>query len=517
MSLRTKFVLMIAMLGLAVAGGLVAAYWAFGMLHEQLSVPLSGTASALDALGHVKRNIEEQAVIPNTGVVIPSPHESGGPTDESASAVARGVRGPFARLEPRLATAEEITSFDNASKNAGKWLAEIEADDSLSARIGVGTWRNMKERIKEAQEFTQRWFKHDDEAARTEARRKFFQLHELIESAELRILRDSKSAVAFGEEIRSLLLKLLAGVFVVAILSSVLAVELLRRWVQRPVESLRRAAAQFARGDLQYRVPVAQRDELGLLAAEVNHMAQMVQVMQDERVERERLAAVGGMLRRIVHNVRNPLAGIRGLAEVTRIDLKPGTPDRENMDLIVTTVDTFERWLTELLDATSPAAIDIHENDVRAWLGGIVEAHRPQAHSKNVALIVEKDAVPETAAFDPKHMDHALSALVSNAIEASPSGGTVWVGARRAAQGGAWELTVVDQGPGIPPDVLPRLFEPHFTTKRHGTGLGLAMAQQVIRGHGGRLMVRNGHPTELDRRGACFVVTMPIVAATTPK
>jgi signal transduction histidine kinase len=223
-------------------------------------------------------------------------------------------------------------------------------------------------------------------------------------------------------------------------------------------------------------------------------MAEMVRVMQDERVGRERLAAVGEMVRRIVHNVRNPLAGIRGLAEVTRLDFDKGSPNRESMDLIVSTVDTFERWLSELLDTTTPTKVEPRETPVEEWLTGVVEIHRPQAAARNVSLHLQFDNAPHAATFDPKHLDHALSALVSNAIEATPEGGRVWVTARQAPQSDTradWEVEVSDTGPGVPPDVLPRIFEPHFTTKRHGNGLGLAMAQQVAKEHAGRINVQN--------------------------
>jgi signal transduction histidine kinase len=262
-------------------------------------------------------------------------------------------------------------------------------------------------------------------------------------------------------------------------------------------------------------------------------MVQMVRLLQDERIERERLAAIGEMVRRIVHNVRNPLSGIRGLAEVTRFDFEKGTPNRENMDLIVSTVDTFERWLSELLDATSPASIHPRRMPVADWISGIVEIHRSQAVAKNVLLTLDAAAAPHDAVFDPAHMDHAVSALISNAIEAAPEGGKVWVTARSAPlaphappassapsappappapDSAAWDIEVVDNGRGISAEVLPRIFDLQFTTKRHGSGLGLAMAQQIIRGHAGRISVRNGDERHPERCGACFIVRLPVQA-----
>jgi signal transduction histidine kinase len=224
--------------------------------------------------------------------------------------------------------------------------------------------------------------------------------------------------------------------------------------------------------------------------------------------------------------VRNPLAGIRGLAEVTRLDMEASSPNRESMDLIVSTVDAFERWLSDLLDATSPAAIQPCQIRVPEWIAGIVEIHRSQATARNVTVHLDAAEAPKAAIFDPKHMDHALSALLSNAIEATPSGGDVWVTARvndpalagPSGAGGSgengtlptWEMHVIDRGAGIPPQILPQVFQPNFTTKPRGNGLGLAMAQQIVKGHSGRIIVKNGDPAHPERCGASFVIRLPI-------
>lgn len=533
MTLQQKFLLVVAMLGLAVLGCLGAVWLAFGMLQRELAVPLSQTAGALESLRQLKRCAEDQASLlyqegmssepPGVAFWPPSPWRPSycpvrrwAVTLPPAASAARGVRGPRGDPQYFKPTPAQRIEFRRDHLEASAIMDQIDRDDASIGRIGLSTWRNLKSRFIGIDQMELSWFMGDS-GAQVEAARTCFTIHELVEETEKQILKTAHTAINYGDVIRNLLWRWLLSVTGVGLLGGILAVALLRRWVQKPVKALREAAARIATGDLQHRVPVLQRDELGLLSAEVNHMAQMVQVMQDERVERERLAAIGEMARRIVHNVRNPLAGIRGLAEVTRLDFERGSPNRENMDLIVTTVDKFERWLSELLDATSPSSIHPRQTDVREWLNEIVEVHRSQAAARGITLELEAAAAPQVASFDPKHLDHALSALVSNAIEATPEGGQVWVTARRPHQNGTWEVEVADNGRGVPEDVLPRIFDPYFTTKRHGSGLGLAMAQQIIKGHAGRISVRNGGIAHPERCGARFLIRLPIDTLSTIK
>lgn len=512
MTLQQKFLFVVSMLGLTLLGSLGAVWWAFGHLQRELSTPFAETTNGLEILRVVKRNAEDQArIIYSQGLK---------PVDPDAPAqstfLTPGVRGPRGEPRPFVPTAGQIRDFNALQENSVDAMRKIERGEVSAARIGASTSRNIRSRIEELGRLGNLWF-YGDTAAQAQTGLACYTLHELIEETEKQLISNATKAIGYGDTIRNELGGWLVSVIVVGGLAALLTVTLLRRWVQKPVSALREAAARIAKGDLQHRVPVTQRDELGQLSDEVNHMADMVRVMQDERVERERLAAIGEMVRRIVHNVRNPLAGIRGLAEVTRMDFPKDSPNRENMDMIVSTVDTFERWLTELLDATSPTTIDPQENDVREWLTGIVEIHRSQAAAHGVTLRMDASTAPEVAVFDAKHLDHAVSALVSNAVEATPPGGNVWITARQPHDNGSWEVEIVDTGRGVPPDVLPRIFDSHFTTKRHGSGLGLAMTQQIVKGHTGRISVRNGDDAHPERCGACFTIRLPINPKTDPK
>jgi signal transduction histidine kinase len=236
-------------------------------------------------------------------------------------------------------------------------------------------------------------------------------------------------------------------------------------------------------------------------------------------VERERLAAVGEMMRRLAHNLRNPLSGIRGLAEVTRDEVRDSPDLRDHQERIIASVDRFERWLSDLLSVTKPLAVLPEPARVEPLLTGLVDAHRPMARQKDIVLELDMASAPAEACFDPRHLEHSLVAILTNAIQASPAKTTVRVTAR-SVDAGAWEVRIADQGPGVPPEIVDKVFNAYFTTKKDGNGIGLAVAQQVVRAHGGRITIERGLNGSVETRGigpgATFVVRIPVRPPSVP-
>lgn len=408
--------------------------------------------------------------------------------------------------------AEARATFDAARAEILASLESLEQIDEFRLRIGM-TSSNLRTRIESTQRMGEAALGGGaaDLPAMT---REFFDLHELIEKIEFVVIDHAYEEAKFGGHIRPYLLLVLAGSLVGTVLAGVLGVVLVRRWVVRPVGYLRSATEKLAKGDFTHRVPVEGTDELGKLSAEVNHMASMISAMQDERVDRERLAAVGEMVRRLAHNLRNPLAGIRSLAELTRADLSPDSPAHETQSRIVHTVDRFERWLSDLLSATTPLSVSPQSNEVAAFLAAVIEPLKPLASDRGVSLKLSTSAAPPMARFDSRHLEQALVGVVTNAIQASPRGSAAAVVAQQCESGQFWEIRVADRGPGVPKDLVEKIFRPYFTTKRDGTGIGLAVAKQIVEQHGGRIWVESG-PEGASRgsgegSGAVFVIRLPL-------
>lgn len=407
---------------------------------------------------------------------------------------------------------EVVATFRAARAEIEASLALLEQIEEFRVRIGM-TSANLRRRI----EVTQRLgsaLLDETSGDPTGLAQEFFDLHELIEKIEFVVINHAYEEAKFGGHIRPYLLIVLAGSLVGTVLAGVLGVVLVRRWVVRPVGYLRSATERLSRGDFTHRVPVEGTDELGKLSAEVNHMASMISTMQDERVDRERLAAVGEMVRRLAHNLRNPLAGIRSLAELTRADLPADSPGHETQSRIVHTVDRFERWLSDLLGATTPLSVSPQPTDVASFVRTLVEPLKPLATDRGVALTVTTAAAPSTADFDARHLEQALVGVITNAIQASPRGKAVEVLAQMCEDGQSWEVRIADQGPGVPKELVEKIFRPYFTTKRDGTGIGLAVAKQIVEQHRGRIWVENGPDRAakgLDQgSGSVFIIRLPL-------
>ncbi|HYE03225.1 MAG TPA: ATP-binding protein [Phycisphaerales bacterium] len=488
MSLRLKFALLLALVGAGVLGNIGAALWCFAVLERELAGPFVSVASVMRQLGHIKRGVEEQAALVRGG----------------------GRLADAKTLEPQQDFAEISRTIEQSLKHLhqSEWFIE---------RTGRSTSRNLNARV---EDFVASGAQRDAADPGWEGRftEQAHQLHELIEMIEGRILADAALATEWDDRVRQRLLLVLFLSSFGAVLAGILAMAFVNRWVLQPVSELRTAAERIGAGDFTHRVRVARgpEDEITELSREVNHMASMVQTMQDERVDRERLAAVGELVRRLAHNLRNPLAGIRGLAELTRDELPPETDLREMQQRIISSVDRFEQWLKDLLNATSPASIERAPEEVGPWLSGLIDSHRPMAQAKRVNLHVDLAKAPPRAEIDKRHLEHAVAAILSNAIEATPAGGHVTIRAT-GGEDGKWELSISDQGPGVAPEIRDRIFRPYFTTKRDGTGIGLAVAQQVVQGHGGRIEIgappANGVLTPGLGPGARFSILLPLHVA----
>ncbi len=489
MKLATKFGVLIGLLGLTVIVSLGAALLFARLLESELQDPLVTTTSLIDDLSDLKLAIGAEADRLFG--------EAGGQPGRYGQLASEHARGPLS---------SEAVGISEA-------LAKLRANQYIDGRLGPTIVANISDRTLEAQQkgaaiLTVATDAPDRLQLIRDAADAHMKAHELIERVEKRVIKDSRQKIDHGDRLRSIFSVIVAAAMTASGLFALLGSLLFRRWVVRPVRELRRAAEEISAGHFSHRVPVHGDDELGLLSGEVNHMAGMIASMQQEAVERERLAAVGEMVRRLAHNLRNPLSGIRGLAELTRMRAPEDDAIRHDQTEIITAVDRFNGWLTDLLQATSPLALNPREVETQAWLAGIIDSHRPLARMRSVTLEVDTANAPATAVFDPKHLEHALVAILTNAIQASPPDSRVRFSAGPAPETPdsphCWEIRVIDEGSGIPPEVMAKIFKPYFTTKRDGNGIGLAVAQSVVKGHGGRIDVRSE-----PGRGAEFTVRIP--------
>lgn len=215
-----------------------------------------------------------------------------------------------------------------------------------------------------------------------------------------------------------------------------------------------------------------------------------------EQIRRaDQLALLGAMAARIAHEVRTPLATLRGLAELLHADLAELDRPRQYLDCILRAVERQEQLVEKLLSFTHPEPeswqpVLVHEllqSLIAAWPG-----RRP-------SLAVELPLAPVDG--DPVLLSQVFTNLIQNALEASRDGE---VAVQAVMDDGTVQVTVTNEGAAIPPELQERIFQPFFTTKPRGTGLGLAIARQVVEAHHGAIRVESD-----GRTATSFVVELP--------
>ncbi len=224
-----------------------------------------------------------------------------------------------------------------------------------------------------------------------------------------------------------------------------------------------------------------------------------------ELQRRERLAALGEMAAGVAHEIRNPLGGIGLYASLLQRDLTDQPEQLEIAGRIGVGVHNIESIVGDIL----AFAGDAEPNRSQAKLAEIMEGALTQAtlRASELRAHVAMDAPGNNVDVfcDPGQIERALLNLLLNALDAAGEGGHVWVrAAQDADEPGLIGITVEDDGPGIAPDLLQRVFNPFFTTKDTGTGLGLAIVHRIAESHGGRVTVCNR-----GEGGAVFTLRIP--------
>jgi hypothetical protein len=213
------------------------------------------------------------------------------------------------------------------------------------------------------------------------------------------------------------------------------------------------------------------------------------QIREDhERLLRaERLSAVGEMAARVAHEIRNPLVAIGGFARLLLRDAPADGESRENMQIIASEVRRLEQILREVLDYSNPLPPRLSAVDVSRIAHEAFELLRWEMDEGRIEGRLEIEPGLPDVEVDRNQVFQALINVMHNAIHAMPSGGALTIRVRRCPD---WvEIAVEDTGPGIAPDVLPRIFEPFYTTRSTGSGLGLTIAQHILRDHRGEIRV----------------------------
>jgi signal transduction histidine kinase len=220
--------------------------------------------------------------------------------------------------------------------------------------------------------------------------------------------------------------------------------------------------------------------------------------------QRERLASLGQMAATVAHEVKNPLSAIKSIAQVMREDERLRAEYGRDIDLIVGETDRLNRSVTQLLSFARAAPPSLGPSCVGEMVRTVIELAHAEAARRHILIDNRVETDLELSGEKMTALRDALSNLVLNAIQAAPVKGRVWIEVRTAK--GGLLVSVADNGPGIPPELRERIWEPFFTTKQRGTGLGLAIVRKRMEEAGGTASL--GAPR--DGEGARFELWLPL-------
>jgi len=241
-----------------------------------------------------------------------------------------------------------------------------------------------------------------------------------------------------------------------------------------------------------------------------NVLAKALGQDESQLVAVEKHGLLGRLLGRLAHEIRNPLSSLDIHVQLLEEDLAKLAPEtkkslKPRLEIIHGELHRLESIVERFLRLAGPSALDLELVEIPKIVTHVCELLRAEASTRQIEIVtqIEHGLPPVTA--DPIRLTQALMNLVINAVQAVEKNGRVQVGATKSTAGDALVLQVQDNGPGIPANKLEEVFDPYFTTKPEGIGLGLWIARQIAVAHGGTLRTENA-PVG----GAIFTLLLPL-------
>jgi len=227
-----------------------------------------------------------------------------------------------------------------------------------------------------------------------------------------------------------------------------------------------------------------------------------VKELEMELRRSERLAALGKMAAGVAHELRNPLSSIKGLALVLKSKFSSDNNDHETADILVQEVERLNRSISELLDYARPQKLQKVDVDLHKLLNKGVSLLCIDAEATGVQMVTDFPKTLPMVKADEDKLNQMFLNLFLNSIQAMESGGTLTISTIKTAT--SIRVTVSDTGCGIEEKNLGRVFDPYFTSKPEGTGLGMAMSAKIVEEHGGTITLRS-----IVNQGTSVVVEIP--------
>jgi signal transduction histidine kinase len=265
------------------------------------------------------------------------------------------------------------------------------------------------------------------------------------------------------------------------------------RTISNPIESLYVAANNMGKGNLDQQVIVHSKDEIGKLCESFNEMGRDVKrkielekelAVAQKQVKDEKLLAVGELSSRIAHDLRNPLSTIRNACELlSRTRDAEDEKSKRYISLIQRSISRMSHQIDDVLDYVRTTPTEKKTESALSAIKSVIDLNPPP---DNIKVTIPQEDLP--IVFDSQKIEVVFTNILKNAVQAIGDGGGT-INIRISQRDGFATIEFEDSGPGITESNLPKIFEPLFTTKQEGTGLGLSSCKNIVEQHGGRIEV----------------------------
>ncbi len=313
--------------------------------------------------------------------------------------------------------------------------------------------------------------------------------------------------------LRMELIPLTAIAVSVILLLSLATYTLFLRSVDRPVQELQKAMEQIKNGDFSVRIAQTGKDELGQLAEGLNSMAQKLQWAQHQLVEQHRqqmnraeaLAKMGELATGLAHEIKNPISGIVFALNSILRDIPENDKRREIFEELIKQANRVEQNLEALLSYAKENRLQKSPTDINSIIERLLLFVKQQQDMESIEVSSELDPELPQVLVDARQIEQVLLNLIINAIQAMPEGGKLRVTTAYQSSAKKIRILIQDSGIGIPQNIQDKIFQPFFSTKENGTGLGLTLCKEIVLKHSGNLTFQS-KPGE----GTIFIIELPI-------
>jgi two-component system sensor histidine kinase HydH len=247
------------------------------------------------------------------------------------------------------------------------------------------------------------------------------------------------------------------------------------------------------------------------LQRQVEIIRRELEAAQEQIIRAEKLATLGEMAAIVAHEVRNPMAAIRGSAQRISQKLPPDDMNRKYTGFIMNEVDRLERIVKNMLLYSKQPEPAKQQEDINQFIEDTLSFMSDEFEKNGVKLVKELDPMLPLVPVDSALLRQVVINIIQNAFYFLQNlDGERMIKVSTHFNINSVEIKIGDNGPGVPDEIKNKIFEPFFTTKSAGTGLGLAICQRIVEAHNGKIYVEDTYPNNYENKGATFVIRLPL-------